>query len=198
MSKKDLRIGYQPATSTLEKKSSLVKILEDIQDQMEQAEIIKEMLLKEKEVDRKILAIQRREVEELRIRSRFVWLKGGDQNTKFFNYQCKEWNGKNTINEITKENGENLIEPEEIKREIKEHFEDLYTNEEEVTQEEMASLSDEIPKLLRDNLEALVEPVSFAELCSVVWFLHPDKALGLMGSLLASIEVVGISSKKTC
>ena len=40
----------------------------------------------------------------------------------------------------------------------------------------MASLSDEIPKLLRDNLEALVHPVSFAELCSVVWFLHPDKA----------------------
>ena len=45
------------------KKTSLVKILEDIQDPMEQAEIIKEMLLKEKEVDRKILAIQRREEE---------------------------------------------------------------------------------------------------------------------------------------
>ena len=96
---------------------------------MEQAEIIKEMLLKEKELDRKILAIQRREEEELCIRSGFVCLKGGDQNTKFFDYQWKEWNKKNTIKEITKEKGENLIEPEEIKREIKENFEDLYTNE---------------------------------------------------------------------
>ena len=40
----------------------------------------------------------------------------------------------------------------------------------------MDALSDEIPKLLRDNLEALVQPVSFAKFRSVVWFLHPDKS----------------------
>ena len=114
---------------------------------MEQDEITKEVLMKEKEVDKRILAIQRKEEVELRLKSTCLWLKDGDQNSKFFHYQCKVQNRKNIIKEILKENGQKITESKKISREIKEHFEDMYTSEDNVSQEEMVTLGNEIPKL---------------------------------------------------
>ena len=107
----------------------------------------KEVLMKEKEVDKKILSIQRREEDELRLKYRFLWLKVGYQNSNFFHYQCKVLNRKNIIKEILKENGEKITECEQISREIKEHFADMYTSEDNVSQEEMVTLGNEISKL---------------------------------------------------
>ena len=54
--------------------------------------------------------------------------------------------------ELCKDNGENITNPEDIKKYIRIHFEDLYTIEEEVTQEEMAAMSNEKPCLIdKDN-----------------------------------------------
>ena len=114
---------------------------------MDQAEINKEVLMKEKEVDKKILSIQRREEDEILLKYWFLWLKVGYQNSKFFHYQCKVQNRKNIIKEILKENGQKITESKKISREIKEHFEDMYTSEDNVSQEEMVALGNEIPKL---------------------------------------------------
>ena len=73
-----------------------------------------------------------KEEEEARLKSRCLWLKAGDQNTKFFHNQCKERNRKNTIKEITSKEGVQISDMEEIKTEIKNYFEDLYAEEEDV------------------------------------------------------------------
>ena len=107
------------------------------------------------------MVLQRKEDSELRLKSRCLWLKARDQNSKKFHYQCKERNRRCTIKEIIKGNGKKISDTEQIKTEIKEHFEDLYTSEEHVSMEDLFSLSNEIPHLLQDNLGELTNHISF-------------------------------------
>ena len=124
--------------------------LEDIQNQMETSEVTNSLLWQEKEVSRNLQTILHKEEEEAYLKSRCLWLKAGDQNTKYFHNQCKEGNRKNTIKDIIYEKGVQISGSEEIKTEIKNHFEDIYTKEEEDAQEEeLKNLSEEIPNLLQ-------------------------------------------------
>ena len=58
--------------------------MEDLQAKMEEIEITKEHLVEEIELETSLQKILRQEEEGWRLRSRILWLKGGDQNTKLF------------------------------------------------------------------------------------------------------------------
>ena len=118
-------------------------------------------------------------------------LKAGDQNSKFFHYQCKERNRRFTIKEITKYNGEKISDPKQIKIEIKEHFEYIYTSEEHASLEDLFSLSNEIHHLLQDKLGDLTKHMSFEEVCTAIWLFHTEKAHARMGSPSVSTGAVG-------
>ena len=64
--------------------------MELLQAEMEVSTISKEHLLKEIELESKLQKILRHEEEGWRLRSVIFWLKGGDQNTKFFQNQCRD------------------------------------------------------------------------------------------------------------
>ena len=98
---------------------------------MENSKVTKSLLWQEKEVSRNLQTILRKEEEEALLKSRCLWIKVGDQNTKNFHNQCKQCGRKNTIKEITFE-GVQISDTKEIKTEIKNHFEDLYAKEEDV------------------------------------------------------------------
>ena len=66
------------------KKIEIVKKMEALQEDMEKDEITREHLLREIELEKSLQTILRQEEEGWRLRSRVLWLKGGDQNTKFF------------------------------------------------------------------------------------------------------------------
>ena len=85
---------------------------------------------------------------DLRIKSRCLWLKAGDQNSSLFHYQCKERNKRNTIKELNLYNGGKINDPELIKKYVKAHFQELYTRKKTISIDGMLSLSREIPQLL--------------------------------------------------
>ena len=66
------------------KKIEIVKKMESLQEDMEKNEITREHLLREIELEKILQSILRQEEEGWRLHSRVLWLKGGDQNTKFF------------------------------------------------------------------------------------------------------------------
>ena len=72
------------------KKIEIVKKMEALQENMEKDEITREHLLREIELEKSLQSILRQEEEGWRLRSRVLWLKGGDQNTKLFQNQCRE------------------------------------------------------------------------------------------------------------
>ena len=79
--------------------------MEHLQSEMEESTITKEHLVKEIELETKLQKILRQIEEEWRLRSRILWLKGGDQNTKFFQNQCRDRQRWNTIRELKSEDG---------------------------------------------------------------------------------------------
>ena len=64
--------------------------MELLQAEMEVIMVTKEHLLKEIELESKLQKILKHEEEGWRFRSHIFWLKGGDQNMKFFQNQCRD------------------------------------------------------------------------------------------------------------
>ena len=79
--------------------------MEILQAEMEVSTITKEHLVKEIELETKLQKILRQEEEGWRLRSRILWLKGGDQNMKFFQNQCMDRQRWNTMRELKTEDG---------------------------------------------------------------------------------------------
>ena len=74
--------------------------LDTLHSKMEAEEITPEILTKEKALNREILKAPRQEEEFLIIKSRQLWLKGGDRNTNYFHKQTKIILSSNFINEL--------------------------------------------------------------------------------------------------
>ena len=104
---------------------------------MDKYVITKGHLDQEKQLDMKTQSLARKEEEDWHLRSRNLWLKGGDLNTKLFHNQCKDRQRSNTIMELTKYNIVKLTDQEVIKKKIKRFFENLYSTKDEATREEM-------------------------------------------------------------
>ena len=79
---------------------------------METKEVTPMVLIHENELNAKNLRAARHEEEELRIKSKKLWLKSGDNNTSYFHSQTKSRQSFSFIREIKYENG-NKIEGQE-------------------------------------------------------------------------------------
>ena len=112
-----------------QQKEQIIKDMESLQNEMETCEITKEHFVKEIEMESTLQKILRQEEEGWRLRSRLLWLKGGDQNTKYFQNQCKERQRWNTMRELKAEDGTLLQGQAAITNEVRNFFEQLYTNE---------------------------------------------------------------------
>ena len=122
--------------------------METLQGNMEQREVTNELMIQEIELENAFQTTIRQEEESLRLQSRNLWLISGDQNTKFFQNQCKERQRRNTIRELKKDDETSTIDQVEIINLVRVFCENLYDNEEEVSQEDMAEMVKEIPPLI--------------------------------------------------
>ena len=122
--------------------------MELMQDQMEVSTITKEHLLKEIDLETQLQKILRHEEEGWKLHSRIFWLKGGDQNTKFFQNQCRDRQRWNTIRELNSEDGAVIQGQAAISSEVRNFFEHLYNDEEPVSQRLMEEMVFDIPSLI--------------------------------------------------
>ena len=75
---------------------------------METKEVTHTLLIEEKELNLKILNAARKEEEELWVKSRKLWLKGGDSNTEYFHKQTKARQSYNFIKYLKDNNGNKI------------------------------------------------------------------------------------------
>ena len=110
--------------------------------------------------------------ESIRLRSRAIWLKAGDGNTRFFHNYAKGRKVKNTIWNIP------LPESGVIDSFIKlshlgsSHFRNLYKQPPGSTIVDIINIAGNFPKFVNeDEAEALYDPVTPGELeCTLKWF----------------------------
>ena len=112
-----------------------------------------------------------------------MWLKEGDQNTKYFHSLVKEGSSVNKIFSIQDRDGVTLTEKEQINGKFVRFFIDLLgSKHENVSMDRIEAMLDVIPKLvLVDQNSNLVKPILLEKVKSTLFWLGNDKALGLDG-----------------
>ena len=83
------------------------------------------------------------------------------------------------MRELKNEDGTVITEKAAISTEVRNFFENLYNDEEYVSQECMEEMVQDIPALISPEESLQLEfPISEEEVKKAIWSLHPDKALG--------------------
>ncbi|XP_075079084.1 uncharacterized protein LOC142164677 [Nicotiana tabacum] len=112
--------------SSLEKKLGNLRVqLQNTQGKLDEDPFNTQLIAKEKKL---LLQIERWEgVNEqvLRQRSRAMWIKAGDQNTKFFHAHLKARQSRNRITSICNDQGLRVTEPVLIEQEFRGFFQTL-------------------------------------------------------------------------
>ena len=175
-------MGHLALLGAFSKESCNFQRDETHQEKMERMEVTRELLIWEIELEKSLQVILRKEEESWRLRSRFLWLKGGDQNTKFFQNQCRERQRINTIREMKNDDDTTITGQAAIILEVRSFFESVYNNEEDASQENMEEMIRDIPSLVSpEDFNILESPISEEEIKKAIWTLHPDKAPGPNG-----------------
>ena len=82
--------------------------LATLQRRIKREEVTAHSLNQEKEINVRILKATRQEEEECRLKSRQLWLKGGDYNTEYFHKQAKARLSFNIIKELKDDDGQKI------------------------------------------------------------------------------------------
>ena len=98
--------------------------MEKWNQEKESQQTSEEEQVQEKEIFTELYRQNKIEEEELRQKSRCLWLKAGDKNTSFFHNNIKLRRAGNQIDKILDE-GKEIREQEEIKEATHNHFKSL-------------------------------------------------------------------------
>ncbi|XP_033134325.1 uncharacterized protein LOC117127773 [Brassica rapa] len=123
-------------------------------------------------------------------KSRVLWLREGDRNTKFFHALTKQRRARNKITQLLDEN-ESIIEDEEgLVVVATSYFRQIFesSNPEEI-EEALAQVPTTITGAMNDDLTA---PVSEWEVKLALFAMHPEKAQGPDGMTALSTRNFGI------
>eukprot|EP00253_Pinus_taeda_P029408 PITA_29408 len=103
--------------------------------------------------------------EEWRIKSRAIWLKAGDENTRFFHNYAKGRKSKNTIWRLKDEEGREVGSFPELSGLGKRHFQNIFADQGEATIAEVFRTVQSFPRFVEeDEAEDLTIPVTKEEI----------------------------------
>ena len=118
------------------------------------------------------------------IRSRIKFIEDGEKNTKYFLSIEKSRGDKNTIQELKRDN-KNLINPQNILKEVKQYYTNLYTKDIDVddTFEAMNGFLDDVqcPKLSTDEALSCESEIEIKDISYALSQLNNDSAPGSDG-----------------
>eukprot|EP00253_Pinus_taeda_P015506 PITA_15506 len=117
--------------------------------------------------------------EEWRQKSRAIWLKAGDENTKFFHNYAKGRKSVNTIWKLKDQNGREASSFEDLSRMGKAHFQNLFTAQGGITLAEIIRTTQCFPRFVEEEEAGrLSEVVSKEEVEHVIKSMAKDKSPG--------------------
>lgn len=125
-----------------------------------------------------------------RQRSRALWLKASNRNTKFFHYKASSRKRRNTISRLEDENGKWQKSEPELEKTMVYYFQQLFSSNGNTDYEEVADvmrgcLSDEMnQKLLADFMAEEIRQALFQ--------MHPSKAPGPDGFFPLFYQSIGM------
>ena len=131
------------------KKIKLQSELAAMQSRMEVGEMAPTHLKQEKELCTKILNAARKIEEVWRIKSRQMWLKGGDRKTEYFHKQTKVQQSYNVIKELKDNHGNKITLKEYLKEHAFIHYQELYADTGETDPKAQVDLLHSIPSLIK-------------------------------------------------
>lgn len=131
---------------------------------MIELEIQKDKILKERE-------------EAWRLKSRVVWLKAGDDNTRFFQNYAKGRKVTNTIWKLPLPNGELADNFQKLSRFGTTHFQNLFRAPQEVNLADIIQVASLFLRYVGEEEEnELIVPVTLEELEGVLKWFKKDKS----------------------
>ncbi|XP_071939977.1 uncharacterized protein [Coffea arabica] len=124
-------------------------------------------------------------------KSRNRWLKEGDKNTAFFHQCVLAKRKRNRISVLQKSDGNWCRSDKEIKEEMCNHYNELFMSTNPTEFEEVLQ---GIPCTISDLMNAqLIKPVDEGEIKKAIFSMFPNKAPGVDGNLLKTINETIIS-----
>lgn len=109
-------------------------------------------------------------------RSRALWLKDGDKNSKFFHEKASHRKRRNTIKNIDNKEGKEVTKIDEIKKVILDYFVDMFTS---VGPQEDEDLMNTLEcKVTPEMNKELIKPYTANEVQTAIKQMHPAKAPG--------------------
>jgi hypothetical protein len=115
--------------------------------------------------------ILRKEEQHWQMRSRALWMAGGDRNTKFFHKIASQNRVKKHIWEIEKEDGALVKDQLGIKNEVVHYLSSFYRASSTVNIEEQCKLIDLFPLMVtEEEVNTLYNPVTLEELKLTFYF----------------------------
>jgi hypothetical protein len=113
------------------------------------------------------------------LKSRAIWLKSGDENTKFFQAYAKGRKCSNTIWHLKDQDGNQENTFEGMSRIGKKYFQELFRAENQATIEEVVRMAQYFPRFANDeDNRMLMEEVTIEELKEVMRSFQKDKSPG--------------------
>lgn len=160
-------------------RAEAVQVLHSLQIEMESETVNATLLDNEIKAQRVAYQSFRTEEDYWRMKSRSLWLKGGDRNTSFFHRQFRARLSKNYISEVKTSTGQVYKGSQQVKEGAVQHFQKLYTPEDQGDETEEAEFLKHIPSLVtvEENSE-LSKSVTEEEIIKTIWSMESDKAPG--------------------
>lgn len=108
-------------------------------------------------------------------RAKSFWLTEGDANTKYFHAYASTRKRLNRVSQLKKDDGEVVVNHEEMCRVVKEYYNKLYDSERRDGDMGVESGSEIITE---EQNNELVAEFTFEEFTTAVKQMHPDKSPG--------------------